>query len=81
MTEIRSAWMEWLGQATQAGTQMSQDFMRQTAEQQRQFAAIAMQSWMDHSARVMQITMQMTQEGLRPFASRSASPDDHRSVR
>jgi hypothetical protein len=36
---------------------------------------------MDHSARVMQITMQMTQEGLRPFASRSASPDDHRSVR
>jgi hypothetical protein len=77
MTEIRSAWMEWLGQATQAGTQMSQEFMRQTAEQQRQFAVLAMQSWMDHSARVMQITMQMTQEGLRPFTSRSTAGRDH----
>ncbi|MFC7478253.1 hemerythrin domain-containing protein [Dankookia sp. GCM10030260] len=82
MTEIRSAWLEWLGQATQAGTQMSQELLQQTAEQQRQLAVTAMQSWMDHSARVLQITLQMTQEGLRPFASRfAADPDDHRNVR
>ena len=81
MTEIRSAWIEWMGQTTLAGTQMSQELLRQTAEQQRRFAANAMQGWMDHNARVMQITMRMTQEGFRPFASRSASPDDHRSGR
>jgi Hemerythrin HHE cation binding domain len=82
MTEIRSAWMEWLSQTTQAGTQMSQELLQQAAEQQRQFAIAAMRSWMDHSARMMKITMQMTQEGLRPFANRSAAgADDHRSVR
>jgi hypothetical protein len=77
MTEFRSAWIEWLGQTTRAGTQMSQDLLRQTAEQQQRFAVIAMQNWMDHSARVMQITMQMTQEGLRPFTSRSTAGRDH----
>jgi hypothetical protein len=78
MTEIRSAWMEWLGQMTRAGTQISQDLLRQTAEQQQRFAVIAIQNWVDHSARVMQIT----QEGLRSFASRpTAGPDHNRRVR
>jgi hypothetical protein len=61
MTEIRSAWMEWIGQTTQAGTQMSQELLRQTAEQQRRFAVAAMQVWMEHNARVMRITMRMAQ--------------------
>jgi hypothetical protein len=74
--------MEWLGQTTQAGTQMSQELLQHTAEQQRRFAVTTMQSWMDYNANIMQITIHMTQEGLRLFASRSAaSPDDHGSGR
>jgi len=80
MTEIRSAWMEWMSQTTRAGTQMSQDILRQAAEQQRRFAADAMQRWMEHNAHVMQITMRVAQEGFRPFATRSAAgSDDPRS--
>jgi iron-sulfur cluster repair protein YtfE (RIC family) len=67
MTEIRSAWMEWMGQTTRAGTQMSRDLMWQAAEQQQRFVTSAMQGWMERNARVMRITMDMTQTTFRPF--------------
>src|SRR3954466_8719987 len=34
MAEIQSAWIEWMGQTTLTGTRISQDLLRQTAEQQ-----------------------------------------------
>ena len=81
MTEIRSAWIEWMSQTTRAGTQMSQDLVRQAAEQQQRFAAGAVQGWMAHNARIMEITMRAAQESFRPFANRSAGSDDQRRGR
>jgi iron-sulfur cluster repair protein YtfE (RIC family) len=80
-TEIRSAWIEWLGQTTRVGAQTSQEFLRQAAEQQRRLAATAMQGWMEHNARIMQITMRVAQEGFRPFSTRTGSSDEQRSNR
>ena len=74
MTDIRSAWIDWMGQTTQ----MSQDLVRQSAEQQRRVAADVMRNWMEHNARVMQITMRVTQEGFRPIAERSSTRFDNR---
>jgi iron-sulfur cluster repair protein YtfE (RIC family) len=71
--EIRSTWMEWMGQATRAGTQMSRELLWQAAEQQQRFVASAMQGWMERNARVMEITMDMTQTTFRPFADRAAN--------
>ncbi len=78
MTNIRSAWLDWMSQTTRAGTQITQDLLRQATEQQRRFAAEAVQGWMAHNARIMQITMRVTQEGFRPFANRPASGHDDR---
>jgi len=78
MTEIRSAWIEWMGQTTLIGTQMSQELLRQAAERQQRFAAEAVQGWMRHNARVMQISMRVAQEGLRPFATRFVADADTR---
>ena len=77
MAEIRSAWIEWMGQTTLTGTRISQDLLRQAAEQQRRFAAEVMQGWMTQNARVMQISMRVAQEGLRPFGNRFAAGADH----
>lgn len=71
MTAIRSAWMDWMGQTTCAGTQMSQDLLRQVAEQQRQFAATAMEGWMT--------TLHLTQAALYPFINRSTDGSTRRS--
>lgn len=79
MTEIRSAWMGWMGQTTRTGTQMSQALLRQVAEQQQRFASDAVQGWMECNARVMQITMRLAQEGTRPFANRFAAGSKDRS--
>jgi iron-sulfur cluster repair protein YtfE (RIC family) len=81
MTDIRSAWIEWMSQTTHAGTQMSQDFMWQAVEQQQRFAAGVVQGWMAHNARMMQITMRVAQQSFRPFENRSAGSDDQRKGR
>jgi iron-sulfur cluster repair protein YtfE (RIC family) len=81
MTEARSVWIEWWGQTTRASAQMSQELIRQAAEQQRRFAADAMWGWMEHNARITRITIQAVQEGLRSFANRSAGSDDRESAR
>ena len=78
MTDIRSAWIDLMGQTTQ----MSQDLLQQGAEQQQRFAANVVRSWMEHNARVMQITMRVAQEGFQPFVDRSSARfEDHRSGR
>ncbi len=73
VVEIRSAWMDWMGQAARAGTQASQDLVRQAAEWQQRFVAEVTQGWMEHNARVMQIAMRVAQQGFRPFGGRFAS--------
>lgn len=80
MEEIQSAWIEWIGQTTLSGTQISQELLRRAAEQQQRFAAEAVQGWMKHNARLMQITMRVAQEGLRPFGNRFAAGSDHRRI-
>jgi hypothetical protein len=81
MTKVRSAWVEWMDLTTRAGTQMSQRLLWQAVEQQQRFAATAMHGWMDHNARLMKITMQVAQEGFRPFANRTGGSDDRDSTR
>jgi hypothetical protein len=81
MTEIGSAWIDWVGQTTRAGTQFSQQILWQALEQQQRFAANAMHGWMDRNANVMRITKQVAQEGFRPFANRTGGSDDPGSTR
>jgi hypothetical protein len=73
MAEIRSAWMEWMGQTTRAGTQMSQKLLWQAAEQQQRLVSSAMQGWMEQNARVMRITLAMTQTTARSFVDRATT--------
>ena len=78
MTDIRSAWIDLMGQTTQ----MSKDLLLQGAEQQQRFAANAVRSWLEHNARVIQITMRVAQEGLQPSIDHSSARfEDHRSGR
>jgi iron-sulfur cluster repair protein YtfE (RIC family) len=78
LTDIRSTWIEWMGQTALARAQMSQDLLRQAAEQQQRFTADAMQSWMEHNARVMQITMRAAQQTFSSLTRRSAVDSENR---
>ena len=81
MTEIRSTWIEWMSQTTRAGTQMSQDLVQQAAEHQQRFAAGAVQGWMAHNARMMEITVRAAQESFHPFANRFVGSNDRGRAR
>ena len=81
MTEIGSAWIDWIGQTTRAGTQISQQILWQAVEQQQRFAANAMHGWMDRNVSAMKITMQVAQEGFRPFSNRTDGSDDRSNTR
>jgi hypothetical protein len=70
VAEIRSAWMDWMGETSRAGTQMSHDLLQKVVEQQRRFAREAMQGWMDHYARVVRTTMHLARASLHPFVKR-----------
>ena len=76
MTQFRSAWIEWVGQTALARTRMSQELLQQAAEQQRRFAANAVQSWVEQNARVMEITMGVVRESLSRFTTRSGVRSD-----
>jgi hypothetical protein len=67
-----------MGQTALARAQMSQDLLRQAAEQQQRFTADAMQSWMEHNARVMQITMRAAQQTFSSLTRRSAVDSENR---
>jgi hypothetical protein len=70
MTEIRSAWVGWVSQTTLAGTRMSQDLLRQLADQHRRLTVEAVEGWTVHNALVMHTTLLLAQACLRPFANR-----------
>ena len=80
MTEARSAWIEWMSQTMRVGARISQELMLQSAEQQRRFVADAAQRWMEHNARILQITNQAAQEGFLLSANRSAGSDTRQKV-
>jgi hypothetical protein len=72
MAEFPSAWIEWIGQAARANASLSQEFVLQAAEWQRQFAADAVQGWMEHNTRLMKIGIHVAQAGLRVSPGRSS---------
>jgi hypothetical protein len=78
MSEIRSAWLEWMGHTTRAGAQTSQELLWHAAEQHRRFATDVMQGWMEHNARIMDITVRVARESFRPIINLSASSTDRR---
>ncbi|MEA2729207.1 MAG: hypothetical protein QOF70_3682 [Acetobacteraceae bacterium] len=80
MTELRSAWTEWMYQTMRANAQMSQKLMLQTVERQRRFAADAVQGWMENNAHIIRITIQAGEACLGPFANRSANSGDRGSA-
>jgi hypothetical protein len=65
ITDLRSAWIDWMGQMTRATAAASQELVLQVAERQRQFAVETMQRWMEHNARIMKIITHVAQEGQR----------------
>ncbi len=67
-----------VGQTSQAGMQMSQELVQQTARQQQRFATTAMQGWMEHNTRVMRIAIYMAEQGLGSFTNRSEAGADNR---
>ena len=78
MTDIRSVWIDWIGQTTQ----MSQDLLRQRAEQQQRFAADVVRNWVEHNARLMQVTVRVAQEGFQSLVDRSSARfENHQSGR
>jgi hypothetical protein len=86
MTEIGSAWMDWLGNSTSAGTKLSQRLlgcrtMQDLADTQRSFIAGSTQGWMAHNARVMQISHRVAEEALRALVQQSGTQRDPGSDR
>ena len=76
MTEIGSAWMDWLGGSTSAGTDLSQRLLRcrtvqDLVQTQYSFLAGSAQSWMEHNARVLQVSRRVADEALRSLTHRS----------
>lgn len=80
MTDLRSAWIEWVGQAMLTRMQMSQELIQQTIEQQRRFTADAVQGWREYNAHAMGVTMDLAQKSLSCFTARTVvHSDDRRS--
>ena len=74
-TEIGSAWTEWLRESTSTGTQLSQRLLRcrtmqELAETQCEFLADTTRSWVEHNARLLQISRRVADEGLRALGGR-----------
>jgi hypothetical protein len=72
MAGFQSAWIEWIGQAARASASVSQELVLKAAERQRQFAADAVQGWMEHNTRLMKIGFHVAQAGLRLSPNRSS---------
>jgi hypothetical protein len=72
MAKFPSAWIELIGQAARANASLSQQLMLQAGEWQRQFAADAVQRWMEHNTRLMKIGIHVAQAGLRVSPGRSS---------
>jgi hemerythrin-like domain-containing protein len=61
MSDVRSAWMDWLGKAARTNIDASQQLLQcrsvtQVAELQRALVTNAMRNWMEGSTKVLEIT-------------------------
>ncbi|EYD71514.1 hypothetical protein Rumeso_04915 [Rubellimicrobium mesophilum DSM 19309] len=73
--EVGTAWAEWLGRATRANAEMSQQLIqcrsvKQAAELQQQFVGTVMRNWMESSTKMLQITQRASQDALAPLDGR-----------
>jgi flagellar biosynthesis GTPase FlhF len=73
MREIGSAWLAWFGGSTSDGLELSHRLLQcrtlqELAETQRSYLAGSTRGWLDHNARVLKISRQMADEGLRTLA-------------
>lgn len=72
VSEIRTAWMEWMSKASRANMQASQQLLKcrsvqQVAELQREFVTAAMRNWIESSTKVLQIRQRTSQQALAPL--------------
>jgi hypothetical protein len=79
MTEMGSAWMEWLGGTTGVHAQLSQQLVRcrtmqDLAQTQRTFLAGSAQGWVEHNRRVLQISRAAAEESMRALGGRRPGP-------
>jgi hypothetical protein len=79
MTDIRSAWIDWMDQMTLIGTRLSQELLRQAAEQHRRFAADVGERWIEHNMRARQIIVRRAQGDFPASENRPAG--SHGSAR
>jgi chemotaxis protein histidine kinase CheA len=73
MHEMGSAWLAWFGGSTSDGLELSHRLLQcrtlqDLAETQRSYLAGSTRGWLDHNARVLKISRQMADEGLRTLA-------------
>jgi hypothetical protein len=73
--------LDLLGGSANAGTQFSQQLVRcrtpqDLAETQRTFLSNSTRSWMEHNARLLQISRHVADEGLRSFGGRFGDQPD-----
>jgi len=75
VSEIYSIWSEWFSTAARVNSDATQKLMQakslqQVAELQQEVATNALHSWMERTAKVLEITQRTSKEAVRPLASR-----------
>jgi hypothetical protein len=75
ITEIGSAWAQWLHASSSAGARLAEQLIRcrtvqELAETQVEFLAGSTRSWMEHNARLLQVSRRVADEGLRALGGR-----------
>jgi hypothetical protein len=75
VSEIRTAWMEWMSKASRANVTASQQLLKcrsvqQLAELQSEFVTAAMRNWMESSTKVLQISQRTSKQALAPLDTR-----------
>jgi hypothetical protein len=63
------------------GTRLSQELLRQAAEQHRRFAADMGERWMEHNTRMRQIIVRGAEEDFPPAENRPAGSQARQSGR
>ena len=75
LSEVRTAWMEWLTKVAHMNAEASQQLIRcrsvtQVAELQRDYVTTAMRNWLEASTKVLETTQHTSKEALRPLDER-----------
>ena len=65
--EVQAAWTEYMRETALAGAKMSQAVLSQATEQQQKFIAEAIQYWIKHNSRMVQLGLDMTLASMRPL--------------